>query len=362
LEKQSRSGSVIPVQYIVLMGVSWAVLALLFFLIFSVQVPGQSRPDWYKNMTTVFEVVAFLWAAILCFRNWRSSQIVSGRSVWLFIGLGMLCYFIGGVLFSYWETVLGIEPDVSPADFFYVLTYVFLILGMGLAVSSRRLNLEIWQWGIVGAIAALGILIAWWISAGASTAQVPGFTTAWVGQPAVARTMESPVMEHPIALQPADSLMAQASPKVTISPESGVAPTNGLTKATSADSIKTANVPEWAKLLQETLAPLKSFLDWFYVVSDILLLIIATTMLLAFWGGRFSQSWRMIAAAAFCLYIADIWFKYATTRPGTTYESGGVLEVFWIFSGILFGIGAALEYDISSRARHRGTGRRRPVA
>lgn len=300
MEKQSRSGSGLPVQYLVLMGICWAVLALLFFLVFSVQVPGQTRPDWYKNMTTVFEVVAFLWAAILCFRNWRSPQIVSGRSVWLLIGLGMLSYFIGGVVFSYWETVLGIEPDVSPADIFYVLTYVFLILGMGLAVSSRRLNLEVWQWGVITIIAALGILIAWWISAGA-----------------------------------------------------------GTTYVTSAE---TANVPGWAKSLEAILAPLKSFLDWFYVVSDILLLIIAAMMLLAFWGGRFSQSWRMIAAAAFCLYIADIWFKYATSRPGTTYESGGVLEVFWIFSGILFGIGAALEYDLSSRSRNRGMGRRRPIA
>jgi hypothetical protein len=36
------------------------------------------------------------------------------------------------------------------------------------------------------------------------------------------------------------------------------------------------------------------------------LLIIATTMLLAFWGGKVSLSWRMIAAAAFSLYIADM--------------------------------------------------------
>ncbi len=74
-------------------------------------------------------------------------------------------------------------------------------------------------------------------------------------------------------------------------------------------------------------------------------------------GGRFAQSWRMIAAAAFSLYIADIWFKYATNRL-SDYQSGGLLEVFWVFSGVLFGIGAALEYDLSSRSRSR-SGRRR---
>lgn len=64
----------------------------------------------------------------------------------------------------------------------------------------------------------------------------------------------------------------------------------------------------------------------------------------------------MIAAATLSLYIADMWFKYAGT--GTIeYESGGLLEVFYVFSGVLFGIGAALEYDVSSRSR-RGARRR----
>ncbi|MBD2342758.1 hypothetical protein [Anabaena subtropica] len=97
-------------------------------------------------------------------------------------------------------------------------------------------------------------------------------------------------------------------------------------------------------------------LNWFYIVSDVLLLIIATTLLLAFWGGRVSQSWRMIAAAAFSLYIADMWFKYA---QGPNYQSGEILEVFWVFSGVLFGMGAALEYDASLSRTRRERGRKR---
>ncbi|WP_414576624.1 hypothetical protein [Anabaena sp. CCY 9402-a] len=97
-------------------------------------------------------------------------------------------------------------------------------------------------------------------------------------------------------------------------------------------------------------------LNWFYIVSDVLLLIIATILLLAFWGGRVAQSWRMIAAAAFSLYIADMWFKYA---QGPNYQSGEILEVFWVFSGVLFGMGAALEYDASlSRTRRERTRKR----
>ncbi|AFY49689.1 hypothetical protein Nos7524_3916 [Nostoc sp. PCC 7524] len=97
-------------------------------------------------------------------------------------------------------------------------------------------------------------------------------------------------------------------------------------------------------------------LNWFYIVSDVLLLIIATILLLAFWGGRVAQSWRMIAAAAFSLYIADMWFKYA---QGPNYQSGEILEVFWVFSGVLFGMGAALEYDASLSRTRRERGRKR---
>lgn len=99
-----------------------------------------------------------------------------------------------------------------------------------------------------------------------------------------------------------------------------------------------------------------AILNWFYVVSDVVLLIIATILLLAFWGGRVSQSWRMIAAAAFSLYIADMWFKYA---QGPNYQSGEILEVFWVFSGVLFGMGAVLEYDASLRRTRRTGGRKR---
>lgn len=353
MNKSSASKSTLSVQTIVLAGIAWAVLALLFFLLFSITAPGQDRPYWYSVGTSIFETVAFISAAILCFRNWRSPQIVSGRTVWLFIGLGMLSYFVGNLLFSYWELGLGIEPDVSPGDFFFVLTYIFLIIGMGLAVISRRLNLEIWQWGIVGVIGILGMIVAALVSAPApDTSAQP-----WLNQPAIAQTAPAPPKTTPKA-------SPLASPKPAPTPAPAVtetilpAPPTPGEKVPAVVAEENPNVPAWAKSLDQRLSPMKSILDWFYVISDILLLIIATTLLLAFWGGRFAQSWRMIAAAAFSLYIADIWFKYATNRLAD-YQSGGLLEVFWVFSGVLFGIGAALEYDVSSRSRSRAGGRRR---
>jgi hypothetical protein len=288
-DKSYRSKSIFSTQNIVLASIAWAVLALLFFLLFSAKIPGvdgkESRADWYVIGTNIFEALAYLGAGILCLRNWRSPQIVSGRNVWLAIGIGMLSYFLGGIFFGYTEIVLKEEPIVSLGDIFFVVTYLFVGGGMILAVASRRLNLEKWQWMIVFAIGAFGSALAWLIS-------------------------------HQ--------------------------PQNGAED----------QVPAWA----QNIAP---FLNWFYIVSDVMLLIIATTLLLAFWGGRVSLSWRMIAAAAFSLYIADMWFKYATIWI-PNYQSGEILEVFWVLSGVLFGMGAALEYDASlSRSRRASSGRKR---
>ncbi|MBD2301693.1 hypothetical protein H6G80_16940 [Nostoc sp. FACHB-87] len=277
-----RSKSIFSNRNIILAGITWAVAALLYFLLFSAKIPGangeESRAEWYVIGTNIFEALAYLGAGILCLRNWRSPQIVSSRNVWLAIAIGMLSYFLGGIFFGYTEIVLKKEPDVSIGDVFFVLTYISLGVGMILAVASRRINLEKWQWLIVAAIGVFGSLVAWWIS---------------------------------------------MQPKTTTEIPTGL---------------------------------LATILNWFYIVSDVLLLIIATTLLLAFWGGRVAQSWRMIAAAAFSLYIADMWFKFA---QGDNYQSGDILEVFWVFSGVLFGMGAVLEHDASLSRTRRERGRKR---
>ncbi len=375
MDKSSSSPkALLSVQTIVLSEIVWAVLALLFFLLFSATLPGQEHPLWYSLGTTVFEEIAYFTAAWLCFRNWRSPQIVSGRNVWLCIGLGMLFYFLGNLFFFYWETVLGQEADVSPGDFFYILTYIFLIVGILLAVASRRLNLELWQWGVVAVIAALSIVISWFVASPVADSTPQSFLI----QPVAAQTAPAtkPVTKptaKPTAVKASPKAASVAKPKPTqpsASPAPPIvapvpaadrkAPEMAPGSSTSSVSVgeTKAPPPEWALSLEETLKPLKPYVNGFYVVCDVLLLIIATTLLLAFWGGRFAQSWRMIAAAAFSLYVADIWFKYATTHLAN-YQSGGFLEVFWVFSGVLFGIGAALEHDLSSRTRSRTGGRRR---
>jgi hypothetical protein len=286
-ENSYRSKSILTTQNIILVGISWSVLALLYFLLFSAKIPGpqglEVREDWYVLGTNIFEAAAYFGAGVLCLRNWRSKQIVSSRKVWLLIALGMLAYCIGGIFFGYTEVILKQDPEVSVGDVFFVMSYLFLGIGMALALFSRRINLEKWQWLIVGSITGLGSFVAWLIS-------------------------------HQSKLPSED--------------------------------------------LDPIIQKLAFTLNWFYVVSDVLLLIIATIMLLAFWGGKVSLSWRMIAAAAFSLYIADMWFKYATNYL-PDYQSGDILEVFWVFSGVLFGMGAALEYEASLSLKRRTSGRKR---
>ncbi|MEL6221951.1 MAG: hypothetical protein AAFR31_04835, partial [Cyanobacteria bacterium J06627_8] len=115
------------------------------------------------------------------------------------------------------------------------------------------------------------------------------------------------------------------------------------------------NMPSWMQSLTAQMEPMADIIWILYLAADIFLVVMATTLLLAFWGGRFSLSWRFIAAAGFCFYIADMWYYYALDNI-ENYESGGLPEVFWIFSGVLFCIGAALEYSLSTRSRR---GRRR---
>lgn len=302
---QKSSKSIFTTQSIVLAGITWGILSLLFFLLFSA-----NPPNWYSPLTYIFGFVSNLAAAFLCFRNWKSPQIVSGRSVWLGIGLGMFFYFLGDILFGIWELVFDQNPAVSPGDLFYLISYICLSVGLFLAVTTRRLNLELKQWLIVAGIFLTSTLLAVWLS------------------------------------------LPTGVDVDAISAEPGATQTRVEVAEAPAETPETQNVPEVVIKLEETLQPLESVVTLLYTILDVLLLIAASTVLLAFWGGRTSQSWRMIAAAAFSLYIADMWFKYAIARV-PDYESGGLLEIFWIFSPILFGIGAALEFDLSTRSTRR---------
>jgi hypothetical protein len=91
-------------------------------------------------------------------------------------------------------------------------------------------------------------------------------------------------------------------------------------------------------------------LSLLYFIKDTLLAIAATTLLLNFWGGQFSRTWTLIAIGALMLYIADIRYAYVITRSDYIYS---IVDVFWTFSALFIGAGAAWEYDLSKRSRLR---------
>ena len=166
--KSYRKKSIFSTQNIILVCIGWGVLAILYFLLFSAQIPGADgtpkRAEWYVIGTNILEAIAYLGAGILCLRNWRSPQIASNRNLWLAMCIGMFSYFLGGVFFGYTELILKQDPSVSFGDIFFVITYLSVGVGIIFAVTSRRINLEIWQWIIVLAIAAFGSTVAWVIS------------------------------------------------------------------------------------------------------------------------------------------------------------------------------------------------------
>lgn len=303
--------------------IAWGVATLLFFLLFTAPGEDGAQPSWFLVGINLLEIGAFFFASLLCFRNWRSNQIVSGRNVWFWIGLGLMSYTAGNILFFLWGTIWGLDPEVSLGDFFYIFSYIFLAAGMFKAVLPRRLNLEFSQWLIVVGIGLGGILLTIFVNLTAAEAAVvppapaPAFYLAQEAPPATPEVVP-PAVPEPVA------------------------------EASSA--------PGWVLQLNGLLEPLEGVVSLLYQIGDIVLLIIAGTLLVAFWGGRYSQSWKLIAIAAFCLYIADMFFAYAVSTD--TYLEGRLWEVFWTFSAVFFGLGAVVENAVSVNSR-RSPRRRR---
>nr|MDO8115416.1 hypothetical protein [Candidatus Sigynarchaeota archaeon] len=70
--------------------------------------------------------------------------------IWLFLGLGMLCWFLGELIF----TILDLDPLGSPfpsiADIFYILAYPFLAIGLLIQTGLLKIKLSVKE--IIGAI------------------------------------------------------------------------------------------------------------------------------------------------------------------------------------------------------------------
>ena len=164
LRKSAASTSKSSTTIFVVIGIVWAVMALMFFLLFNAPSLNGERTPWFLLGITIFETGAFAASSLLCLRNWKSRQIVSGGNVWLWIGLGLLSYTIGNLLFFLWGNIWNLDPAVSFGDLFYIMSYIYLAAGMFKAVLPRRLNLEPPQWLIVVGLGMGSVLIALFVN------------------------------------------------------------------------------------------------------------------------------------------------------------------------------------------------------
>jgi hypothetical protein len=289
------------------------------YLNFSVVDAQTTRPDWFILTTTGFEQIGLLVSGYLCWRNWQSPDIPSGRTVWLLLAIAMIAFFAGNLWFCLWELQWGLNPAASVGNLFFVLFYLMLIAGMRLAILDRDVRLIRQQWIIVVIVAAVGLTIGCWL------------TTL------SAKALRIPTSSESIVEMAPNRPLKQAvtAPTITVSQ-------NNL-KALPPP-------PEWILAIDRSMQPLITSFNLFYVLCDLVLLIFATILFLGFWGGQLGLPWRMTAQAVLCFYIADTWFAYANDRV-QGYESGSIMEVFWIFGIVQFGIAAALEFDNSIRAR-----------
>ncbi|MEM8613017.1 MAG: hypothetical protein AAGF93_13435 [Cyanobacteria bacterium P01_H01_bin.105] len=323
----------------------WGIVSILFFLLFGALAPGEdTRPDWFLTSINFLEIFAFLLAAALCFRNSGSSQIISGKTVWLSLGIGMLAYAAGTVFFFLWGTVWGLDPSVSMGDGFYFISYVAMIVGMLLAALPRRIDLSMPQWVMIFAIGAVGIVLACVLNYG-----LPSAAAQLSPQPAMAAEIQ--LVQAPSEPEPVVEPVEEA-----VEPE--VSEPDPVTEPEAVDEAEEIvagllPAPAWAQALDGALEQFADPVALMYVIADCFLVVIAAALLVAFWGGRFSQSWKLIAIATFCLYIADMAFA----AVGDNYNEGALWEVFWILSALFFAAGAAIEYDVSKRSR-RGSRRR----
>ena len=300
-------------------GIIWATIAVILYLNFSVVDANTARPVWFILTTTGLEEIGLIISGWLCLRNYLSEYIAGSRAVWLLFAIAMVAFFLGNLWFCLWELLWKLDPAASAGNPIFGLFYLVLIAGMRLAILDRDVQLARQQWVVVASVAAVGLIVGCWLTTLSARAVV-----VLPSVPII--SLQAAASSSTLAITAAPQVIEQSAHTALERP------------------------PEWVLAIDRSMQPLVNTFNLFYVLCDLVLLTFATILFLGFWGGQLGLPWRMTAQAVFCFYIADTWFAYANHRV-QGYESGSIMEVFWIFGIVQFGIAAALEFDNSIRAR-----------
>ncbi|MGF1481405.1 MAG: hypothetical protein ACFB4I_18300 [Cyanophyceae cyanobacterium] len=296
---------------VIIAGIILGAISLLLTTTFRSLTPASL---WSDYVFYAVEIIVYLGAALLCWRNWQYSQLVSARSIWFWFGVGCFSYTLGVFFFAYWELILEREPDVSLGDPFFIGTTLFWLVGMLVAVQFRGISLDGGQGIILACVSLISIWLGWLVANPSEATAAP-------------RLFSEREFPRPGFLL---SQMAQAAP-----------------------TSQTEQTPQWVIAVENALTPLVGLINLSYVAGDILLLVMATAIVLTFWGGRFSTTWTFVASGFFFFYLADMVYAFVVINGSYDAVNFGFLDSLWTLTGILLAIGAAKEYDLSFRRLRR---------
>jgi len=315
--------------------IAWALLSVALFGIFGAPVSGD-RAEWFPLLVSLLKVGAFLISTVLCWRNAQNSDILSGRTVWQAIAAGMAFHALGDITLILWRSLWGITSAVSLGDVFYGTSYVFLAIGFFQAILPRQITLSWLQTLGISTAGVMGVVLACWLNFYA-----PGVTSAQPvssGEPATLQLAGLQELSNepagPISRAGAIGVMARGAAVGVVSPEGSG-----------------QKAPALIQLIDSRLSLVTDKVGLLYIVGDCLLIVMAVALLIAFWGGTFSEAWKLIALAALCLYVADMFLVY-TVGQGQ-YQPGSPWELFWILSALFFALGAEVEHGISAKMQQR---------
>ncbi len=125
-----------------------ALIWLVFHLGGTIAIGRSTLLVFYANAMYAFVTfVGAFWCFQTVYRARKGPVIVAvrHRRAWLLIGLGLLVNGIGGAIYTYLEDYVMKNPVPSPADFFYMLTYVLIFAGLLLVptVSKSKQSLKL---------------------------------------------------------------------------------------------------------------------------------------------------------------------------------------------------------------------------
>ena len=300
--------------------------SILFYLVFGLSA-NTERPVWYRVAAVALQNMALLVSALLCLRNGLNRRMPIGSNTWTFLSVGLISYFCGNVFFSAWEVLWGLNSAGSLGDPFFVIFYTCTPIAMLLTIARKKVRLEAYQWSFLVAAASLVSLIVVVV-----TIFIPPVNVT-------TNTSPNPVVQL-VDNSSKEQLSQQSNGSQSSSSSTPVIPDRKTLKEDTSES-----VPTWVLEIDRVIKPYANNLNYFYVWSDVILFTIATAIVMGLWGVKLHRAWIINSLAVTCYYVADIWFAYAANHI-ENYQSGFLLEIFWTFGAVLFGLAAATEFDI----------------